>query len=346
MRDYHIAWWNLENLFDEEDAVALGRRTDKVFRAIQDDIAGWTPQLRDRKIHQLASVIAGMNMRQGPDLLGVCEVENRFVLDRLVDAVNAALPAPRSYTVVHADTDDARGIDVAFIYDDTLFQLPAPPEESVFFHVVMRRNATREIVQVNFQHHRGRPDLGGVRQPLAQPQRRPARVGRLPRHRRRDPRLLPRAGARGARPGDPDARHGRLQRRTVRRLAGSARAEHPATSKGHVRAGEPPAVEPDVARRGGPRRELLLRQPAQRARPVPRQQVHVHRRCRHPGRAHHGQDPQATGHGQHRRLQEAHPVRGHGRPRQPGRVLRPLPHHGDRHRDRLPTQGPVAARRT
>jgi len=150
VRDYHIAWWNLENLFDEEGAVALGRRTDKVFRAIQNDIAGWTPQLRDRKIHQLASVIAGMNRRKGPDLLGVCEVENRFVLDRLVEAVNAALPASRSYTVVHADTDDARGIDVAFIYDDTLFRLPAPPEDSVFFHVVMRRNATREIVQVNF----------------------------------------------------------------------------------------------------------------------------------------------------------------------------------------------------
>jgi hypothetical protein len=30
MRTYHIAWWNLENLFDEENAVALGRRTDKV----------------------------------------------------------------------------------------------------------------------------------------------------------------------------------------------------------------------------------------------------------------------------------------------------------------------------
>lgn len=51
MRTYHIAWWNLENLFDEEDAVALGRRTDKVFRAIKNDIAGWTPQWRDREIY-------------------------------------------------------------------------------------------------------------------------------------------------------------------------------------------------------------------------------------------------------------------------------------------------------
>jgi Endonuclease/Exonuclease/phosphatase family len=96
MRTYYIAWWNLENLFDEENAVALGRRTDKVFRAIKNDIAGWTPQLRDRKIDQLASLITTMNNGRGPDLLGVCEVENRFVVDGLLDRVNSALPAPRS----------------------------------------------------------------------------------------------------------------------------------------------------------------------------------------------------------------------------------------------------------
>jgi endonuclease/exonuclease/phosphatase family metal-dependent hydrolase len=151
MRTYYIAWWNLENLFDEENAVALGRRTDKVFRAIKNDIAGWTPQLRDRKIDQLASLIATMNSGRGPDLLGVCEVENLFVVDRLLERVNAMLSAPRSYAVVHAETDDARGIDVAFIYDDTLFQVPLPLRDSVFFHVVMRRHATREIVQVNFK---------------------------------------------------------------------------------------------------------------------------------------------------------------------------------------------------
>jgi predicted extracellular nuclease len=119
--------------------------------ALKNDIAGRTPQLRDRKIDQLASVIAGMNTGQGPDLLGVCEVENRFVIDRLIDRVNTTLPFPRNYAVVHADTEDARGIDVAFIYDNTLFQVPQPLEGSVFFHVVMRRHATREIVQVNFK---------------------------------------------------------------------------------------------------------------------------------------------------------------------------------------------------
>ncbi len=78
---YYVAWWNLENLFDEENSP---RRTEKLQRTIGADLAGWTPARRDRKVSQLASVIAQMNKGAGPDLLGVCEVENRFVLDLLV----------------------------------------------------------------------------------------------------------------------------------------------------------------------------------------------------------------------------------------------------------------------
>lgn len=144
--NYYVAWWNVENLFDEENAPPE-RRPEKVLRSISRDIAGWTPQLRDRKVAQLASLIAQMNSGSGPDLLGVCEVENRFVVDLLVTELERLLLG-RSYGVAHADTDDARGIDVAFIYDDALFEAPAG---ETFFHVVMRRNATREIVQVNFK---------------------------------------------------------------------------------------------------------------------------------------------------------------------------------------------------
>jgi hypothetical protein len=64
---YYVAWWNLENLFDEENSP---RRTEKVARVIKNDIAGWTPALRDRKIAQLATVIAQMNGGTGPDLVG------------------------------------------------------------------------------------------------------------------------------------------------------------------------------------------------------------------------------------------------------------------------------------
>ncbi|RZU74983.1 hypothetical protein EV384_3490 [Micromonospora kangleipakensis] len=146
---YYVAWWNVENLFDEENSP---RRSEKLARVLGKSIVGWTAALRDRKIDQLASVISRMNAGAGPDLLGICEVENEVVVGRLAGVVNARLPQ-RNYQVVHADTADERGIDIAFLFDPAL--LSAPVGER-FQHVVMRRTATREIVQVNFRTHRGR----------------------------------------------------------------------------------------------------------------------------------------------------------------------------------------------
>ncbi|WP_327742816.1 endonuclease/exonuclease/phosphatase family protein [Streptomyces europaeiscabiei] len=148
MGSIYVAWWNVENLFDEENSP---RRSEKLQRVLGDDLRGWTPQLRDRKISQLASVIAQMNSGQGPDLLGVCEVENEFVMQQLAAAINALVPG-RTYDVAHADTSDHRGIDVAFIFDSTMFTAPA---SQVFQHVVMRRTGTREILHVNFETAQG-----------------------------------------------------------------------------------------------------------------------------------------------------------------------------------------------
>jgi predicted extracellular nuclease len=144
MLSHYISWWNVENLFDEENSP---RRTDKVARALGKSIIGWTPELRDRKIAQLASIIGRMNGGAGPDLFGLCEVENAYVLNLLTERLRAVLPA-RTYAVAHADTRDERGIDVAFLFDPGRFQAPA---DQIFQHVVMRRSATREIFQVNFQ---------------------------------------------------------------------------------------------------------------------------------------------------------------------------------------------------
>lgn len=146
---YYVAWWNVENLFDEKDSP---RRSERLRKALGKDLEDWTADRRDRKIAQLAKTVAAMNDDQGPDLLGVCEIENAWVLERLRDSVAAQLP-DRRYAVAHADTSDHRGIDVAFVYDERLFT--APPDQR-FQHVVMRRTATRELFQVNFQTHRGR----------------------------------------------------------------------------------------------------------------------------------------------------------------------------------------------
>src|SRR5512133_2558171 len=142
---YHVAFWNLENLFDIENSP---RRTEKVARVLGKSIKGWTQALLDRKVSQLASIIQMMNSDRGPDLLGISEVENRYVIDLLVQRL-AALA--RNYQVIHFDSPDQRGIDVAFIYDANLLTVPLPLEDNVFSHFVMRRTATRDILQVTFQ---------------------------------------------------------------------------------------------------------------------------------------------------------------------------------------------------
>lgn len=140
MPDYHVAFWNLENLFDIENSP---RRSEKLQRTLAGELAGWTREVLDRKIQQLASIIRQMNNGTGPDLLGVCEVENRFVLERLLAALG---PLNRPYDIAHHDMSDDRGIDVAFIYDTRHFTA-----EEQFSHVIVKRSATRDLFQVNFR---------------------------------------------------------------------------------------------------------------------------------------------------------------------------------------------------
>jgi endonuclease/exonuclease/phosphatase family protein len=137
--DYYVAFWNLENLFDVEGSP---RRTDKLERTLKGELTGWTQPVLDRKVSQLGRIISQMNGSRGPDLLGVCEIENDYVLGLLTTALQ---PLGRQYQVVHSDSQDDRGIDVAFIYDAALLEA-----HEKFFHVIVKRVATRELVQVNF----------------------------------------------------------------------------------------------------------------------------------------------------------------------------------------------------
>lgn len=143
--NYQIVFWNLENLFDIENSP---RRSDKLQRVIGKDLQGWTQEQLNRKISQLTSIISRMNSGRGPDILGVCEVENAYVMQLLVQNLSLLR---RNYTIVHHDTSDGRGIDVGFIYDADILTA-----EAQFSHFVMRRTATRDLLQVNFRTQNNR----------------------------------------------------------------------------------------------------------------------------------------------------------------------------------------------
>ena len=140
MNEHYIAWWNLENLFNEENDP---NRSDWLQRQLNSELKGWTTTVLTKKLNQLALIISKMNNGKGPDILGVCEVENKSVLEKLI-AVLA--PLNRNYSIALHEGEDKRGIDTALIYDSDKFTA-----EEQFTHRVVKRNATRDIFQVNFK---------------------------------------------------------------------------------------------------------------------------------------------------------------------------------------------------
>lgn len=144
MTPHFIAFWNLENLFAPEN---YQPREPWIAQKMAGDLKDWDHTLFDTKIQQLASIIIQMNGGKGPDLLGVCEVENAYVLQVLSAKLNGLLSS-RTYAVVHVDSSkDQRGIDTAFIFDSNVYSVDP---NAVFSHFVMRRTGTRDITQATF----------------------------------------------------------------------------------------------------------------------------------------------------------------------------------------------------
>lgn len=138
--EHFIYWWNLENLFDVANSK---ERPEWIQKQIKRELKGWTSAVLDKKIANIASILQKMNDGKGPDILGVCEIENEAVVQRLMDRVGKVLN--RKYKVLHHDSKDKRGIDIAIIYDTALYK----DDGRMFSLEVMKRNATRNLFQVN-----------------------------------------------------------------------------------------------------------------------------------------------------------------------------------------------------
>lgn len=105
-----VVSYNVENLFDTVDDPEVER--DEEFTP--DGTNRWTAERLNRKLDNLAGVLKKTNANRGPDVFGVCEIENREVTKRLA---NAVMQHDRKYEVVHLDSPSGRGIDTAIVYD-------------------------------------------------------------------------------------------------------------------------------------------------------------------------------------------------------------------------------------
>jgi predicted extracellular nuclease len=116
-RSLTVVFYNVENLFDTVDDP---RVNDNDF--MPDGKNEWTTERYLRKLQDLSSVLSETGGRNLPFLIGLCEVENRTVVEDL--AISGKLKRGR-YQVVHQDSPDARGIDVALMYRPDEFSVSA-----------------------------------------------------------------------------------------------------------------------------------------------------------------------------------------------------------------------------
>ena len=116
-RERVIAFYNLENLYDTLDDP---NTADDEFTP-----AGskqYNTGIFLHKLSNLSTVISELGPAgryDPPDLLGVAEIENRGVLEKLIAQ---PLLAMARYRIVHFDSPDPRGIDVALLYRQQAFQ--------------------------------------------------------------------------------------------------------------------------------------------------------------------------------------------------------------------------------
>lgn len=136
-----LLFYNVENLMDvENDPLTRDDEfTPKGNRA-------WTNYKLQRKIDHLAKVIMAANGYDYPDIIGLCEVENRQVIERLLRSSSLC---KLNYKYIHKDSPDSRGIDVALLYRSDKIRplkydyhpLVSPSSDTL---------ATREILEYQF----------------------------------------------------------------------------------------------------------------------------------------------------------------------------------------------------
>ncbi len=110
-----VVFWNMENFFDYKDEG--GGEADREFSS--GGSRRWTSSRFYAKCDAVAKSFMWMGDRYGrmPDMIGLAEIENRGVLIKLL---KHTILRKYDYKVIHYDSGDRRGIDVALLYRESV----------------------------------------------------------------------------------------------------------------------------------------------------------------------------------------------------------------------------------
>ncbi len=138
-----IAFYNLENLFDTANDPSIN---DEAYTP--EGSNHWDNEKYQNKLKNMSEVLVKIgtsNVFQAPPaVIGVCEIENRKVLEDLI-----AMPALSlfDYQIVQFDSPDERGIDTALIYRADAFSVESAQPYRV--NLPDSTDRTRDILLVN-----------------------------------------------------------------------------------------------------------------------------------------------------------------------------------------------------
>lgn len=134
-----VMFYNVENLFDTIDTPD---KMDEEF--LPTSVLEHNTGRYLLKLDHLSKVINASFGVSTPDIIGVCEVENRVVVEDLA----AKLKKQKSLEVIHEESLDGRGIDNAIIFDTKNLKLN---ESGVAEVKLPSERPTRYILWANFK---------------------------------------------------------------------------------------------------------------------------------------------------------------------------------------------------
>lgn len=111
--EFSVLFYNVENYFDTRNDTLT---EDNEF--LPNGIRGWNYSRFQKKTERISKTIINAAGWNPPQLIALCEIENRFVLNKLVQ--ETALKS-FGYQIIHKESSDTRGIDVALLYNPTTF---------------------------------------------------------------------------------------------------------------------------------------------------------------------------------------------------------------------------------
>ena len=133
-----VAFYNVENLFDAVDDPK--NYWDQNWL----EEGTWTEEIYQKKLKNISRVIPEIGFQytgSHPAIVGLCEVENRKVL---IDLVQSESMKKYNYNIIHFDSPDERGIDVALLFDRQRFK---PRKAKKYPLYLKRQNGERDFTR-------------------------------------------------------------------------------------------------------------------------------------------------------------------------------------------------------